>query len=332
MGAQLPEVAGATSRSTVAVVGLGGIGSVAAASLAAAGLHDVIACARRPLEQLTLERPEGTVEVRLRTLTDPAEAPPADWVLLCTKVHATASTAPWLARLCRAATRVAVLQNGIDQVASVAPLANGAEIVPAVVYYYGERLAEDRVRTRHVIEHDLAVPEGEAGRALRRLFEGTPLKVHLSPDFAALAWRKLLINAVANPLTALVLQRQAVLRRADMQVLSRAVLEEAVAAAHADGVALFPDEAARTLRTLETYPTEGGTSMYFDRLAGRPMEHEALTGAIVATAARHGLAVPLNEALLTLLRAINDAADRSNSSTPPAATTARLEAAADSPG
>jgi 2-dehydropantoate 2-reductase len=48
--------------------------------------------------------------------------------------------------------------------------------------------------------------------------------------------------------------------------------------------------------------------MYFDRLAGRPLEHEALTGAIVATAARHGLAAPLNQALLTLLRAINDAA------------------------
>jgi len=52
---------------------------------------------------------------------------------------------------------------------------------------------------------------------------------------------------------------------------------------------------------------ELGTSMYFDRLAGRQLEVEALTGAIVAAGERHGIAMPLNRALLTLLRAINDA-------------------------
>ena len=48
--------------------------------------------------------------------------------------------------------------------------------------------------------------------------------------------------------------------------------------------------------------------MYFDRLAGRPLEIEALTGAVVATAARHGLRTPLNRAFLALLRAVSDAA------------------------
>jgi 2-dehydropantoate 2-reductase len=52
---------------------------------------------------------------------------------------------------------------------------------------------------------------------------------------------------------------------------------------------------------------ELGTSMYFDRLAGRAFEVEALTGAIVAAGERHGLATPLNRMLLTLLRAINEA-------------------------
>jgi 2-dehydropantoate 2-reductase len=47
--------------------------------------------------------------------------------------------------------------------------------------------------------------------------------------------------------------------------------------------------------------------MYFDRLAGRRLEVEALTGAIVGAGERHGIAMPLNRALLTLLRAINDA-------------------------
>src|ERR1700685_4385571 len=126
-------------RSTVAVVGLGSIGGVAAGCLIAAGRHDVIACVRGPIERLTLDAPNGTVELPLTALTDPAQAKPVDWVLLCTKTHATASTAPWLKRLCAPGTRVAVLQNGIDHVARVAPLADGATVVPVIVYYNGER-------------------------------------------------------------------------------------------------------------------------------------------------------------------------------------------------
>src|SRR6266481_6402788 len=112
-----------------------------------------------------------------------------------------------------------------------------------------------------------------------------------SPDFNTLAWRKLLINAVANPITALTLQRQAVFRREDVKALCLAIL----------------DEAEKVLATLLTYPADAGTSMYFDRLAMRPFEVEALTGAIVAAGERHHMAAPLNRMLLTLLRATSDA-------------------------
>jgi 2-dehydropantoate 2-reductase len=145
----------------------------------------------------------------------------------------------------------------------------------------------------------------EYGRAFAELLDGTELRILLSKEFATLAWRKLLINAVANPITALTLQRQAVLRRPDIDELCGAILEEAVTAARTDGVPLAADEVARTLATLRTFSPAFGTSMYFDRLAGRALEVEALTGAIVAVAERHGIAAPLNRALLALLRAIN---------------------------
>jgi 2-dehydropantoate 2-reductase len=298
----------APPRLTVAVIGLGSIGGVAAGCLAAAGRHDVIACVRRPLERLTLDGPGETVDVALTALTDPAQAKPVDWVLVCTKAYQTAATAPWLARLCTPATRVAVLQNGIDQVRSVTPLAGGAAVLPVIVYYNGERLAPDRVRLRQGSDQDVAVADDETGRAFARLLEGTPLRVQLAADILTLLWRKLLINAIANPITALTLQRQAVLRRPDMRDLCLAILDEAVAVARVDGARLAEDEPARALATLFTFSGELGTSMYFDRLAGRQLEVEALTGAIVAAGARHRIATPLNKALLTLLRAINDAA------------------------
>jgi 2-dehydropantoate 2-reductase len=295
------------SHVTVAIIGLGSIGGAAAGTLAAAGRHDVIACVRRPIERLTLERPEGVVELPLHTLTDPAQAAPVDWVLLCTKTHDTAAAAPWLERLCTPATRVAVLQNGVDHLARVAPLAHGAAVLPVIVYYNGERLAADRVRLRQGASSDFVVADDAAGRAFAQLFDGTPLRVELGADFVTLAWRKLLINAIASPVTALTLQRQAVLRRPDVKELCLALLDEAIAVGRAEGAKFADDEATRSLATLFTFAGDLGTSMYFDRLAGRRMEVEALTGAIVAAGERRGIATPLNSALLTLLRAINDA-------------------------
>jgi 2-dehydropantoate 2-reductase len=295
-------------RCTVAIIGLGNIGGVAAGCLRAADRHEIVVCVRQPIQRLYLERPDGDVEVSLCALTEPAEASPVDWVLLCTKAQQTPSAAPWLARLCDSSTRIAVLQNGISHVERVAPLAGGAVVVPTLVYYNGERLGADRVRLRHVSEHALVATDDADGRAFAQLLEGTPLRVLLSGEFSTLAWRKLLINAVANPITALTLQRQAVLRREDIKALCIAILDEAVAVARADGAQLAEDESRKTLANLLTYPPEAGTSMYFDRLAGRGLEVEVLTGAIVAAGERLHIATPLNSALLTLLRAVSDAA------------------------
>jgi 2-dehydropantoate 2-reductase len=295
-------------RMTVAVVGLGSIGGIVAGCLRDVDRHDVIACVRAPLERLVVERPEGTVDLPLRALTDPAAAARVDWVLLCTKTHQTASAAPWLKRLCDRETKVAALQNGIGHAEQIGPMVGGAAVMPVIVYYNGERLAPDRVRLRHAGPNDLVVEDNAGGRAFAQLLEGTPLKVLLSGDFATLLWRKLLINVIANPITALTLQRQAVFRRPDVDALCRAILDEAIVVARADGAKLAGDETERIMATLLTFPPEAGTSMYFDRLAGRPLEIEALTGAVVAAGERYGIATPLNRAMLTLVRAVSDAA------------------------
>jgi 2-dehydropantoate 2-reductase len=302
------SAAASVARSTVAVIGLGSIGGVIAACLRDAARHEVIACTRRPLARLVLERPEATVEVPMRALTDPAEATPVDWVLLCTKAQQTPTCAPWLARLCDNRTRIAAPQNGIEHALRIAPFAPAATVVPVLVYYNGERLAADRVRVRQVADHDLTVRDDADGRAFAALLAGTSLRVALSTDFATLAWRKLFLNATANPITALTLQRQAVLRRDDVRSLCLAILDEAIAVARADGARLAQDEAAQTMAKMLAYPPDIGTSMYFDRLAGRSLEVDALTGAVVAAGERHGIETPLNRALLTLLRAISDAA------------------------
>jgi 2-dehydropantoate 2-reductase len=297
----------------IAVVGLGGIGGTAAGLLARTGLHDITACVRAPLQRLTVEGPDGAFDVPLKALTDPADAQPADWVLLCTKTHETKSAGPWLQRLCTPSTKVAALQNGIDHAERIAPYANGATVVPVLVYYNGERFGPDRVRYKPMSANELVVPDDEGGRAFAALMNATPLHVLASPDFVTLKWRKLLLNAVANPVTALTLQRFAVFQRPDIQALGLAVLDEAARVAQADGARLHDDESQRVMAMVRGFAPELSTSMHFDRLAGKPFEVEALTGAIVAAGKRHGIATPLNGMLLTLLRAISE----ENESRPP---------------
>lgn len=297
-----------TPRSRIAVVGLGAIGGVVAAELAALGRHDVVVCVREPLQRLSVQRPQGTLDLPIRALTDPAQATPVDWVLLCTKAHQTASVAPWLAQLCAAGTRVAVLQNGIGHAQRVGPFIGDARVVPTIVYYNGERMAPDRMRLRPAGQYELAVEDSADGRAFAALIDGSVMRLLQTDDLATLAWRKLLINAVANPVTALTLQRQAVFRRADIAALCLDILEEAASVGRADGARLAADEPAAIMRTLLTYPPDAGTSMYFDRLTGRALEVEALTGAIVARGQELGVRTPLNGLLLTLLRAVSESA------------------------
>jgi 2-dehydropantoate 2-reductase len=48
-------------------------------------------------------------------------------------------------------------------------------------------------------------------------------------------------------------------------------------------------------------PVDGATSMYYDRMAGRPTEHDALYGAVVRAGARHGIPTPFAETVAALL-------------------------------
>jgi 2-dehydropantoate 2-reductase len=84
----------------------------------------------------------------------------------------------------------------------------------------------------------------------------------------------------------------------------RGALDEAVAAAAADGVSLA---AADQWAIIEAMPPQLTTSAARDAAAGRPTELDAITGSVVRAGARHG--VPM-EALERLLAAAEEAAAR----------------------
>jgi 2-dehydropantoate 2-reductase len=81
---------------------------------------------------------------------------------------------------------------------------------------------------------------------------------------------------------------------------------ECIAVAGAVGVDVPADLARSEVERLAGLPDHVGSSMLYDRLAGRSLEYDALNGAVVRIGARHGVPAPLNRAMVALLGAISE--------------------------
>jgi len=286
----------------VAVIGAGGIGGFLAAELCGAG-HNVTLCVRTPIEQLVVESAGRSRVVPVCIATDPAVQHPVPWIVVATKVQDTASAGVWLSHLSEPASVVVVLQNGIDHHARVAPFVRGATVLPALSYAAVERIAPGHVV--HHKGHQIIVPEGDTAFRLAELLSGSTIDVLQEHDFTTAVWRKLLSNIVANPITTLTLQRIGVMNDPDIHKLALGLVREGALVARAEGAHLTLPDADKIVEEFASYSPDGGSSMLYDRLSGRPLEHEFLTGAVVRVAERHGISTPLNCAVLALLRALD---------------------------
>ncbi|GAA2301393.1 2-dehydropantoate 2-reductase [Streptomyces caniferus] len=297
-----PAAAAASPR--LAVIGAGAVGGFVAAHAQAAGL-DTTLCTRTPRAGFEVHRAGRVLRVPVRCATRPEDQLPFDWLLLAIKAQDTAGAAPWLRHLVGPGTVVAVLQNGVGQDRRVAPLvAAGTCVLPVVLNFSTEQVAPGRIV--HHAGGQLVVPDGVPGRRLAALFRGSGLRVTPEADFTSAAWRKLLANLAANPLTALLQQRNRIFADPDVRRLCAGILDEGLSVARAEGANLGADDVSATLAMYERAArADGGTTMLYDRLAGRPLEHEFITGEVVEAGLRNGIPTPLNRALLTMLRAVD---------------------------
>lgn len=287
------------------VIGPGAIGTFFAVHLIGGGRVDVAVASRRPLPELVLASDGEEQRVTPMVFTDPASVEtPFDWVLLATKAHQTAAASGWLQAACGPDTTVVVLQNGVEHEARVAPFVGSATVVPAVVYCGAEVVAPGRVV--HRSNGFLIAPEGDRGRALAELYEGTGAGIRLTRDFGSAQWKKLVSNVVANGITALTGRRMEVMRTPAVAELGRAVVREGIVVARAEGADIDDGYADLLIEGIGAMPDDSGTSMLYDRLAGRPLEYDALYGAVLRAAARHDIAVPRTETLFALLQGLSD--------------------------
>ena len=289
--------------SKVAVLGVGAIGGVFGVRLCRLSRHDVTLCVRKSIDKLVVETPDTVIESSVKCATTPSEVEPVDCVLLAVKGHQVPDVAGWLEALVGGDTIIAVLQNGVEHRRRVEPYTRGAEVVPVVV-----NCPADRGAPGHVVQQGGAalVPEdGRGARFLATLYEGTDVPVKPASDFTTASWAKLCNNIGAGPATALTDKGRGVLHEPEIAELCRGLVRECALVGRAEGAELADDVAERTIERLKDADPEATTSMLVDRRAGRRIEADVMTGAVVRIGARHGIPTPLNAAVHALLGSIN---------------------------
>ena len=288
----------------IALIGPGAIGGTVAYALAEKG-HDLVICANQKFDTLAITRSDNMERRALpvKVITSPAEASHADWVMLAVKSHQTDSAADWLKATIGPKTKIAVLQNGIEHRAHVAPyVAQSNEVVPVVVILPAERTRPGEITSFGGAA--LTVADDAAGQAFAALFEGTFVKASTDADFLSRTWEKLCMNAPSGALCALTLHPGALAAFPDLQPLAEALVEETMAVGRAEG-AKFPDGFAKQIVGLFTRPGGRGNSMYFDRRDGKPLEWDARNGVIQRLGRKHGIATPICDVIVPLLKALS---------------------------
>jgi 2-dehydropantoate 2-reductase len=291
----------------VAVLGIGGVGGLVAALLSRAG--DTVTCLGRESTVATLSA--HGLRLTSTTFGTFSTEPEAD-VLLTHAVDAcvVAVKAPDLeAALERLPSHVlgnallVPLLNGFEHVAELRRRYPDAFVVPAAMRVSASRAGPGEIsHDSPFATIDLASPAGASRDAVVRFAEqlgAAGFQVTVRDDEAGVLWQKLVFLV---PLALLTTYEQApagVVRERRRDDL-RAIIGEVAAVADADGA---PQNEQGVLDFFDSVPAAMQSSMQRDAAAGRPTELDAIGGAVVRCAARHGVAVPVTARYVDELRA-----------------------------
>ena len=302
----------------VCVVGCGAVGSLFAAALAQ--LDDVEVWAY-DLAQAHVDainerglRLTGAGELhatRLRATTDAAALPACDFGLVATKAMHTDAAVAATAHAFRDGC-VASVQNGVGNEETIA--AHVDRVIRGTTFPAGKLLEPGVVQwdvrgdtTLGPFEPSPA-PAGEIERLADVCTRGG-MPTAAVADARGAQWRKVIFNAATNPIGALTgLTHGRVCERPPLRLLVSALVDEGKAVAAAQGIVLDADPEELIDHAARPDVAYGHkASMLQDVEARRQTEVDYLNGGIVRFGREHGVATPLNEAVVALIKGVEDA-------------------------
>jgi 2-dehydropantoate 2-reductase len=297
----------------IAVYGAGGVGGYFGGRLAQAGA-DVYLVARgehlAALRErgLRVESVRGDFDLELPATDDPADIGPCDHVLFCVKSFDTESAARRLDPLLGDETAVVSLQNGIDNEQRLADLVGLEHVVGGVAYIFstiGEPgVIEHTGGQAEIVFGELDGTRSERAERLADLCDrASGMDGDLSGAIRSVLWEKAaFICAQAGMTAAVRLPLGDVRSVPESWDTYRRIIEEVRAVGAARGIDLPADLVDRWMAFAEDLGADSYSSLYYDMTHGKRMELDALHGAVVRAGREQGIAVPMTEAVYSILR------------------------------
>ncbi len=313
----------------ICIYGAGAIGGYLGAELALAGC-DVTLIARGPHLQamrrdgLTLLSGAARRVAAVRCTDDPAQAGPQDYVILTVKAHSVAPLVGPLRPLLGPDTAVVTAQNGIlwwyfyklpgpwenrhleaaDPGGLIWRALGPERAIGCVVYPSCEIIAPGVIRHIEGNRFMLGEPDGSRSprvAALAQALSAAGLKAPVREKIRDDIWFKLLGNATFNPVSVLT---GATLEQMGTHAAGRGVIRqmmlEAMAVAERLGVRFPLDIDKRIDGAVKVGAHK--TSMLQDLEQGRPLELDALVGAVTELGRLVGVPTPSIDLVLSLVR------------------------------
>lgn len=266
----------------------------------AIGLLDYRPERAQRLHEIILRAGHQSHHATITTDTNPAIVATYPYILICVKAHATPHVAQALTPHVRSDACVLTLQNGLGNKEALAclPCINNLRIG---ITSYGAYL-EDEKTVRSTGGGKILIGSSQhdtVGLSWQDMFHRAHLQVELVNNVDAMLWKKLILNAALNPVTALFgLRNGELLTHPAAWQTSMAILQESVVVARSLGLNMNDDELQQELLNICQATRENRSSMLVDIQAGRTTEIEAINGAIIRAAAKNNLSTPHNKTIM----------------------------------
>ena len=296
----------------IAVIGAGAMGSIFAARFTQGGHEVTLVDVATPLvehinaEGVTIVRDDKETVTQLRATSDPSTTGAVDLVVFCVKCYHTESAAETARPLVGSETIVASLQNGWGNGDVIANVFDPNQVVVGVTYNSGTVLGLGRVAHPGLgpttvgpfIDHP-----GDGPERLAEALRDGGLEASVARPIRPEIWKKLILNAASLPEAALTgMTAGALTAYPDTHELITEVALEASNVANALGYEIDGSAHSDYIHGLAARAGASKASMLQDFEAGRRTEIDVINGAVVKAADELGVAVPLNRALMQLIR------------------------------
>ncbi len=293
------------------IAGAGAIGGYIGAKLAKAG-EDVTLFARGPhlaamqARGLRVIGAEENFEVHPRVIGDLQDAGECDVIFLGVKAHGLTQLAPKITPLIGESTTVVSTQNGVpwwffpdeglervDPGGIIARSIPRERVVGSIAYFSTDIAEPGVIRHNEGNRISLGEPDGSRSDRVRAIAERlikAGLKAPVTARLRHEIWVKILGNVAFNPISALTgATLEQIVHNPDTCALVRNIMMEAEAVAAKLGMEL-PVTIDQRIAGAEKVGAHK-TSMLQDLEAGRPMEIEAIVGAVVELGDRLGVSM-----------------------------------------